>query len=136
MKTAVKSVLGGIWRAGAPVRRPFTRAYARFLANQQIRLFAHLEGQEQRIHEQIQQLSVIQHQMHRDLATDLELSLDSIVRELARLQMQVEVLQRTVEQEIEHRESSVHATVFRKGGDPRMRENEHLPNGMMRVPLG
>lgn len=141
MKTAVKSVLKRMWRAGAPVRRPFARVLARFLANQEIRLIAHLDGQERRICEHInnlgmqqQQMHLYQQQMQRD-STEQDLTLDSVVRELTRLQMQVEILQRTIDQEVEHRESSMPPGVFRNWAEPRSRGNEHFPHARMHAPL-
>ncbi|HEV3121291.1 MAG TPA: hypothetical protein VGY53_05290, partial [Isosphaeraceae bacterium] len=87
-KTLLKRILKALWNATGPVRRPFQRklkSYAHTMAAEMVN--AHMPGVIHRLQCVISAT-----------AYDTNLVLNSLVREVARLQMQVEILQQYAEE--------------------------------------
>ena len=74
MKRLFKKLARTLWRISAPVRRPVIRKFDHHMI-QLIRPYS----------------------LHPEAPADLDLALSSVVRELARLQIQVEILQRQID---------------------------------------
>lgn len=94
MKRVVKSVAKGCWRLAGPIRRPLARKFDAAVSScvagvvqEQIRA-AVLPRFDAADHG----LALARHEAHVQ-GVDANLTLDSVVRELGRLQMQIEVLQ-------------------------------------------
>lgn len=85
MKSTIKSLVRPLWRLAAPIRRPIVRKFDQHM----IRLFDHLPRAVEA--PPAWPAPVV------EPPADLELLLNSVVRELARLQMQVEVLQEKID---------------------------------------
>jgi hypothetical protein len=111
MKQRLKAALKPLWRATLPLRRPFARklaarvcegvqeplrgVYAHLeVANAALQRLEHPQGPLQTIEREIQ----ISRAHAVSLGSDTNLLLDSLVRELARLQRQIEVLQQSVDE--------------------------------------
>lgn len=83
---ALKFVLGIGWQMAGPVRRRVLTWYHQYLCQHlTLQLTRHLSQQ------LAQQIEPMQHILHR-IENDVALELDGVVRELARLQMQVDSL--------------------------------------------
>lgn len=104
MKRLLKSILKGAWGKTAVVRRPIVR-----------RLDAHVERVLDRS-VRTPVIEAVQASTHATqvLAFDMNLVLNSVVRELARLQLQVEALQQLAEESAADRS---HLSVVAPGDD-------------------
>jgi hypothetical protein len=89
MKSLIRAVARAVWRSLAPLRRPFVRKLDRYLTRiVSAEMDASVSPALARLH---QQMDGLIHTIHGSAqATDL--ALQSLVRELVRLQMQVEAL--------------------------------------------
>ena len=101
MKDMLKPIVKGLWRLSGPIRSPIAgrldRRHSRLL---DAAITAQVEAFQGRTAEALARLeqSVNISRCTADaLAGDANLLLDSVVRELGRLQMQVEVLQQAVD---------------------------------------
>ncbi len=107
MKRFVKAILRAAWRATGPIRRPLLRkahalmvqASAEALARSPLAAEIRTDAAASRdqflppIHRHIEQAA----ETARSTSADLDLVLNGMIREVARLQMQVEALQETIE---------------------------------------
>lgn len=91
MKALVKSVIRKIWNLTEFLRRPLRRKFDSVMSRP-LRIFVipRLEGLEHGVIQSNQKVDLLTH--------DVNLALNSTVREIARLQMQVEVLQQMLEE--------------------------------------
>lgn len=104
MKRLLKSVMRSAWRATSPIRRPIARKVHGTLVRAGVAALAQAEAVA--VHERVLpplywgfEASIeATHHAARALSADTSLVLNSVVRELARLQMQVEVLQQIVQE--------------------------------------
>ena len=104
MKRLLKKVLRSAWRATAPARRPIARKVHAYLVRANVAALA--EAEAVNVHDRILpplywgfEASIeATHRAAASLSADTSLVLNSVVRELARLQMQVEILQQVVEE--------------------------------------
>jgi hypothetical protein len=87
MRNMLKKVLRAMWRATSPIRRPLQRKFETYLAGMLGQL---IEAQMPAITNRLQAAVGAS-------AYDSNLVLNSLVREIARLQMQVEILQQYAE---------------------------------------
>jgi hypothetical protein len=110
MKRRIRAVLKPIWRMTLPLRRPVSARLTAHVAQgvqEPLRgVYEHLEaanGALQRLEHPQGTIRTIEREIHISrahagaLASDANLLLDSLVRELARLQRQIEVLQQSVD---------------------------------------
>lgn len=86
MKQHVKRIARRLWRLTQPIRRPLVRRLTHFLDER----FASQLGP------RFARVDAIQHG-HGELVRDLELLSESMVRELVRLQTQVEAIERLLQ---------------------------------------
>ncbi len=104
MKRLVQTVVRAAWRAMSPIRVPLTRRFHDELVRAGVAALAQAEAVA--VHERVlpplywgfEAQIAATHQSARALSADTSLVLNSVVRELARLQMQVEILQQIVQE--------------------------------------
>jgi hypothetical protein len=97
MKRRLKSILKALWRLGAPIHRPLVR---RLDARQERLIAGALRGWLEPLPGGLARLeAAINHARCTSdaFAAEANLTLDSVVRELTRLQMRVEALEEMIE---------------------------------------
>jgi len=103
MKRLVKKVVRAAWRATSPIRGPVSRRFHDQLVQAGIAALAQAEAVS--VHERVlpplywgfEAQIAATHSSARAISAETSLVLNSMVRELARLQIQVEVLQQMVQ---------------------------------------
>jgi hypothetical protein len=86
MKRLLKKLAKSLWRISAPIRRPAIRKFDHHM----IELFSSFSLRDR-------DPANLERARHEVAPANLDLALSSVVRELARLQIQVEVLQQQID---------------------------------------